>query len=163
MPEVCKESQLPQLFISPHIPRFDVCTATIVIRRNVSHAFVNDRFNLCWCGRLSRYQTQRQTQRKRNENAAYHKPKILASTERSRRFYRLISSLLVSFENSPSIPCWMRWRLISSFFSFSIEISWLIPSARSLFADSQSLLLLKVTPGYVVCKSCMRRPSFWTL
>src|SRR5439155_4398155 len=76
--------------------------------------------------------------------------------EWSRWLYRLVSSLFVSFENFSSIPCWMRWRLMSSFFAFSIEISSLIRSARSVFAVFHSLLLLKVTSGYVVCKSGMR-------
>ncbi len=45
------------------------------------------------------------------------------------------------------MPRSMRCRLISSFFSFNVDINWFMPSARSVLADNHSTLIFECHAG----------------
>jgi hypothetical protein len=70
---VCKDRQIPELFVSLNIPRFDVSTATIVIRCYIADTVLDNWLNLCRCGTLCSCQTRKKCHGKVHKSESSHR------------------------------------------------------------------------------------------
>jgi hypothetical protein len=70
---ILEDRQIPKLFVGLNIPGLNVCSATIVIRSDVSNTLINHRLDPCWRNTLGEHQTRNeQRHRDKNENESRH-------------------------------------------------------------------------------------------